>query len=60
MITYTRDHSTVDSLNHIATWQSGMFHPSEMLESFTARAEKRDGEFEDLEPFEGGVGQGLA
>jgi enoyl-CoA hydratase len=60
MITYTRDHSTVDSLNHIATWQSGMFQPSEMLESFTARAEKRDGEFEDLEPFEGGVGQGLA
>jgi hypothetical protein len=37
-----------------------MFQPSEMLESFTARAEKRDGEFEDLEPFEGGVGQGLA
>jgi len=60
MITYTRDHSTADSLNHIATWQSGMFQPSEMMESFKARAEKRDGDFEDLLPFEGGVGQGLA
>ena len=59
MITYTRDHSTVDSLNHIATWQSGMFHPSEMMESFKARAEKRDGDFEDLLPFAGGVDQGV-
>ena len=58
MITYTRDHSTADSLDHIATWQAGMFQPSEMVESFTARAEKRDGDFEDLLPFEGGVGQG--
>ncbi len=60
MITYTRDHSTADSLNHIATWQSGMFQPSEMMESFKARTEKRDGDFEDLLAFEGGVGQGLA
>ena len=60
MITYTRDHSTADSLNHIATWQSGMFQPSEMTESFKARTEKRDGDFEDLLAFEGGVGQGLA
>jgi len=59
MITYTRDHSTADSLDHIATWQAGMFQPSEMVESFTARAEKRDGDFEDLLPFEGGVGQGV-
>jgi hypothetical protein len=36
-----------------------MFHPSEMLESFTARAEKRDGDFEDLLPFAGGVDQGV-
>ena len=60
MITYTRDHSTADSLDHIATWQSGMFQPSEMMESFKARTEKRDGDFEDLLAFEGGVGQGLA
>ncbi len=59
MITYTRDHSTADSLDYIATWQAGMFQPSEMVESFTARAEKRDGDFEDLLPFEGGVGQGV-
>ena len=59
MITYTRDHSTADSLDHIATWQSGMFQPSEMMESFAARAEKRDGDFEDLLPFAGGVDQGV-
>jgi enoyl-CoA hydratase len=59
MITYTRDHSTADSLNHIATWQSGMFQPSEMMESFKARTEKRDGDFEDLLPFAGGVDQGV-
>jgi enoyl-CoA hydratase len=59
MITYPRAHSTVDSLDHIATWQSGMFHPSEMMESFKARTEKRDGDFEDLLPFAGGVDQGV-
>ena len=59
MITYTRDHSTADSLDHIATWQSGMFQPSEMMESFKARTEKRDGDFEDLLPFAGGVDQGV-
>ncbi len=59
MITYTRDHSTADSLDHIATWQSGMFQPSEMVESFKARTEKRDGDFEDLLPFAGGVDQGV-
>ena len=59
MITYTRDHSTADSLNHIATWQAGMFQPSDMGEAMTARAEGRDADFDDLLPFQGGVGQGV-
>ena len=50
MITYARDHSTADSLNYIATWQTGMFQPPDMLESFAAQAEKRDPVFEPLLP----------
>jgi enoyl-CoA hydratase len=50
MITYARDHSVADGLNHIATWQTGMFQPADMLESFTAKAEGRDPIFEDLLP----------
>ena len=50
MINYARDHSVADSLNHIATWQAGMFHPADMIESFSAKADKRDPDFEDLAP----------
>ena len=59
MITYSRDHSTADSLEHIATWQAGMYQISDMAESFTAKAEGREGEFDDLLPFRGGVGDGV-
>lgn len=48
MLTYARDHSVVDSLNHIATWQTGMFQPSDMVESFKARAEGREPVYPDL------------
>ena len=47
---YARDHSVDDSLEQIATWQSGMFQPDDMTEAFTAKAEKRDAVFEDLLP----------
>jgi enoyl-CoA hydratase len=50
MVNYTRDHSTADSLNYIATWQTGMFQPADMMEAFAAKAEKRDGEFQNLPP----------
>ena len=50
MITYSRDHTVADSLTYIATWQSGMFQPADMMESFSARAEKRDPNFDDLLP----------
>ena len=47
---YARDHSVDDSLEQIATWQSGMFQPDDMSEAFTAKAEKRDAVFDDLLP----------
>ena len=50
MLTYARDHSVDDALNHIATWQTGMFQPADMLESFGAKADKRDADFDDLLP----------
>jgi enoyl-CoA hydratase len=50
MINYARDHSVADSLNYIATWQTGMFQPGDMMESFAARSEKRAPRFADLLP----------
>ncbi|MCA1720815.1 MAG: enoyl-CoA hydratase/isomerase family protein [Actinobacteria bacterium] len=47
---YARDHSVDDSLEQIATWQSGMFQPADMVESFTAKAEKRPPAFPELLP----------
>jgi len=47
-INYTRDHSTADSLDFIATWQTGMFQPTDVMESFVAKAEGRDPEYQDL------------
>ena len=55
MINYARDHSTSDSLDHIATWNAGMFRSGDMKEAFTAQAEKRAPEFEDLLPYRNGV-----
>ncbi|HEY5156309.1 MAG TPA: crotonase/enoyl-CoA hydratase family protein [Acidimicrobiales bacterium] len=48
MITYARDHTVADALNYIATWQTGMFQPADMMESFLAKAEGRDPVFDDL------------
>ncbi len=50
MITYSRDHTVADSLNYIATWQTGMFQPADMGESFKARQEKRAPAYPDLLP----------
>jgi enoyl-CoA hydratase len=56
MLNYARDHSVADGLDHIATWQAGMFQPTDMIEAFTARAEKRDPVYEDLPPARRGLG----
>jgi enoyl-CoA hydratase len=50
MINYARDHSIVDALDYIATWQSGMFSPPHMMEAFAAKAQKRAPSFPDLAP----------
>ena len=39
-----------DSLKQIAAWQSGMFQPADMLETFVAKSEGRDPVFPDLLP----------
>ena len=50
MATYTRDHSVADSLKHMAAWQSGMFQPADMMETFVAKTEGREPRFDDLLP----------
>lgn len=48
MINYTRDHTVADSLKYMAGWQSGMFQPADMMESFAAKSEGRDPSYEGL------------
>jgi len=48
MINYTRDHSVADSLQYMAAWQTGMFQPTDLMESFGAQMDKRDPEYDDL------------
>ncbi|HAH09662.1 MAG TPA: crotonase/enoyl-CoA hydratase family protein [Alphaproteobacteria bacterium] len=51
MINYARDHSIQDGLDYIATWQAGMYNPGvDMMESFKAKAEKREAVYADLLP----------
>ena len=47
---YARDHSVDDALEQIATWQAGMFQPADMVEVFTAKAQKRPAVFPELLP----------
>jgi enoyl-CoA hydratase len=50
MINYSRDHSVADSLKYMATWQSGMFRPQDMMKCFQAKAMKTEPEFEPIMP----------
>lgn len=54
-INYTRDHTVADSLQYIAAWQTGMFQPTDMIESFGAKAEGRDASFDDLPEIQTGL-----
>jgi len=57
MMNYARDHSIADGLDYIATWQAGMYNPeTDMLESFTAKNEKRAPVFADLLSVKKGLG----
>ena len=50
MINYSRDHSVADSLKYMATWQSGMFRPQDMMKCFAAKAQKTTPEFDPIMP----------
>lgn len=50
MINYSRDHSVADSLKYMATWQSGMFRPQDMMKCFAAKSQKTTPEFDPLLP----------
>ncbi len=50
MLNYSRDHSVADSLKYMATWQSGMFRPQDMMLCFQAKASKTTPNFEPLHP----------
>jgi enoyl-CoA hydratase len=45
---FTRDHSVDESLNFIATWQTGMFQPADLAEGIVARRDKRAPVYDDL------------
>ena len=48
MLNFSRDHSVADSLDYMASWQSGMFQPGDMVESMTAKGEGREPNYPDL------------
>ena len=50
LINYSRDHSTSDTLDYIALWNSAMLSPDDIKESYIAKSEKRAPNFSDLTP----------
>ena len=47
MITYARDHSVADGLNHVATWNAAMLLSNDLQEAMMANMGKRTPEFKD-------------
>lgn len=47
MLLYSRDHSVNESLNYIATWNSGMLSAADLQEGLQAQLEKRPAVYED-------------
>jgi enoyl-CoA hydratase len=47
MLLYVRDHSVQDSLNYIATWNSGMLSQLDLQAGLTAQMEKKQAVYED-------------
>ncbi|MDI3323463.1 crotonase/enoyl-CoA hydratase family protein [Pontibacterium granulatum] len=50
MINYARDHSMADSLTMMATWQAGMFQPTDMVQTFSAKMTQQTPDYEGLRP----------
>ncbi len=47
MITYARDHSVADALDHVATWNAAMLLSADLVEAVQAAREKRAPKFRD-------------
>jgi enoyl-CoA hydratase/carnithine racemase len=47
MLTYARDHSVVDGLTYVATWNAAMLLSSDLQEAFAAGMEQRQPRFRD-------------
>jgi len=47
MITYARDHSIADGLDHVATWNAAMLLSADLPEAIEAAREKRKPDFRD-------------
>lgn len=52
MINYARDHSVADSLSYMATWQAGMFQPTDMMSYFQAHMSGQTAEYDNLRAIE--------
>lgn len=48
MLNYARDHSVVDGLNYVATWNAAMLITKDLEEGLTAQAEKRPPKYDPL------------
>ncbi|MEL7029209.1 MAG: enoyl-CoA hydratase-related protein [Pseudomonadota bacterium] len=48
MMTYARDHSVAESIEHMKGYQAAIFNIGDIMESYTAKMEKRPARFEDL------------
>ncbi len=55
MINYARDHSTADTLDHIALWNAAMLSTDDIKESYIAKTEKRAPNFDDLQAIKTGL-----
>lgn len=50
LINYGREHSTKDTLEHVALWIAGLVPSEQVLDAARANAERRTGDFVDLPP----------
>jgi enoyl-CoA hydratase len=48
MLNYGAEHNTADTLDHVATWQGGMFSHQDIKAAITAQQRKQQADFEDL------------
>lgn len=57
IITYSRDHSTADTLDYIRLWNASHLQVEEIGEAMFAKAEKRAAKFVELPAVRGAIGQ---